>query len=50
VRFGAFEFHADRRQLLHDGQDVHLTPQAFNLLALLIQRSSLSEPCARRFS
>ena len=39
ARFGAFAFHADRRQLLRDGADVHLTPKAFDLLALLIERA-----------
>jgi DNA-binding winged helix-turn-helix (wHTH) protein len=46
LQFGAFVFHADRRQLLHDGQDVHLTPKAFDLLALLIQRSPAVVPKA----
>jgi DNA-binding winged helix-turn-helix (wHTH) protein len=32
-RFGAFTFHVDRRQLLRDGANVHLTPKAFDLLA-----------------
>ena len=35
-RFGAFVFDADRRQLNRDGADVHLTPKAFDLLALLL--------------
>jgi DNA-binding winged helix-turn-helix (wHTH) protein len=39
VRFGAFAFHPDRRQLLRDGVDVHLTPKAFDLLELLIERA-----------
>jgi DNA-binding winged helix-turn-helix (wHTH) protein len=39
VRFGTFEFLADRRQLLHDGAEVHLTPKAFDLLGLLIARA-----------
>ena len=39
VRFGTFEFDTDRRQLLRDGEEVHLTPKAFDLLALLIQRA-----------
>jgi len=37
-QFGAFTFHADRRQLLRNGLEVHLTPKAFDLLALLIER------------
>ena len=39
VRFGAFAFHADRRQLFRDGTEVHLTPKAFDLLAFLIERA-----------
>ena len=39
VRFGAFAFHADRRQVLRDGTAVHLTPKAFDLLGLLIERA-----------
>jgi DNA-binding winged helix-turn-helix (wHTH) protein len=39
VRFGGFAFHAERRQLLRDGVEVHLTPKAFDLLALLIERA-----------
>jgi DNA-binding winged helix-turn-helix (wHTH) protein len=39
VRFGPFRFHADRRQLLRDGREVHVTPKAFDLLALLIERA-----------
>jgi len=30
-------FHAERRQLLHDGAQVHLTPKAFDRLALLVE-------------
>ena len=39
VRFGDFVFHGDRRQLVRSGADVHLTPKAFDLLALLIERA-----------
>ena len=39
LRFGAFVFHPDRRQLFRDEAEVHLTPKAFDLLALLIQRA-----------
>jgi DNA-binding winged helix-turn-helix (wHTH) protein len=39
ARFGRYAFHADRRQLLRDGVEVHLTPKAFDLLALLIERA-----------
>ena len=38
VSFGPFVLHTDRRQLLRNGGDVHLTPKAFDLLALLIAR------------
>jgi hypothetical protein len=43
-RFGAFAFHQDRRQLLRDGVDVHLSPKAFDLLALLIERAPAVVP------
>jgi DNA-binding winged helix-turn-helix (wHTH) protein len=36
VRFGSFELDAGRRQLLSAGHDVHLTPKAFDLLAVLV--------------
>jgi DNA-binding winged helix-turn-helix (wHTH) protein len=39
LRFGAFEFYSDRRQLLRDGREVHLTPKAFDLLALLVREA-----------
>jgi DNA-binding winged helix-turn-helix (wHTH) protein len=39
VRFRSFVLHTDRRQLLRDGIDIHLTPKAFELLALLIERA-----------
>jgi DNA-binding winged helix-turn-helix (wHTH) protein len=37
VRFGAFEFDAETRRLRRDGADIHLTPKAFYLLALLLE-------------
>jgi DNA-binding winged helix-turn-helix (wHTH) protein len=37
MRFGSFELDAARRQLLRDGQELHLTPKAFTLLAILIE-------------
>ena len=46
LQFGAFVFHADRRQLLRDGAEVHLTPKAFDLLALLIARAPAVVPKA----
>jgi DNA-binding response OmpR family regulator len=39
VCFGGFAFHAERRQLLGAGEEVHLTPKAFDLLGLLIERA-----------
>ncbi len=39
TRFGAFVIHPDRRQLLRDGAEVHLTPKAFDLLTLLMDRA-----------
>jgi len=38
-RFGPFELDADRRQLLKNSSEVHLTPKAFDLLALLIDEA-----------
>lgn len=37
TRFGSFEFDSARRRLARDGESVHLTPKAFDLLALLIE-------------
>jgi DNA-binding winged helix-turn-helix (wHTH) protein len=36
TRFGPFAFDALRRQLLRDEREIHLTPKAFDLLAVLI--------------
>jgi DNA-binding winged helix-turn-helix (wHTH) protein len=36
ARFGSFDFDPARRLLLENGREVHLTPKAFDLLALLI--------------
>src|SRR5437764_11316143 len=36
ARFGLFEVDSERRQLLREGRDIHLTPKAFDLLALLV--------------
>lgn len=36
ARFGSFEIDPERRQLLHEGREVHLTPKAFELLSLLV--------------
>jgi hypothetical protein len=38
LSFGVFVFDSDRRLLLRDGEPVHLTPKAFDLLVLLIER------------
>lgn len=35
-RFGAFSLDSDARQLLRDGEEVHLSPKAFDLLTTLI--------------
>jgi DNA-binding winged helix-turn-helix (wHTH) protein len=39
VRFGRFEMDSATRQLLGSGREVHLTPKAFDLLALLIDEA-----------
>ena len=36
VRFGAFELDAQARRVRREGADVHLSPKAFDLLALLL--------------
>jgi DNA-binding winged helix-turn-helix (wHTH) protein len=36
ARFGAFSFDSERRQLTRERDEIHLTPKAFDLLALLI--------------
>jgi len=36
VRFGPFELDVERRQLYRGSDDIHLTPKAFDLLALLV--------------
>jgi DNA-binding winged helix-turn-helix (wHTH) protein len=46
VRFGPFVLHTDRRRLLRDGVDVHLTPKAFDLLSLLLARAPSVVPKA----
>ena len=38
VRFSGFTLDTQTRQLLHDGVEVHLSPKAFDLLALLVER------------
>lgn len=38
-RFGRFAFDPSRRQLLRDGRPVHLSPKAFLLLGLLLERA-----------
>ena len=39
VRFGAFALDLDRRQLTRDDVEIHLTPKAFDLLALLVDEA-----------
>jgi DNA-binding winged helix-turn-helix (wHTH) protein len=38
VQFGEFTLDAGSRQLLRDGQEVHLVPKGFDLLQLLLER------------
>jgi DNA-binding winged helix-turn-helix (wHTH) protein len=38
VSFGPFVLNLDTRQLLRDGTEVHLSPKAFELLAILVKR------------
>jgi DNA-binding winged helix-turn-helix (wHTH) protein len=37
VRFGSFSLATDSRRLTRGGEDLHLTPKAFDLLALLVE-------------
>lgn len=37
VRFGSFALAADSRRLTRGGEDLHLTPKAFDLLRLLVE-------------
>jgi DNA-binding winged helix-turn-helix (wHTH) protein len=45
-RCGALTLDTDRRQLLRDGTDVHVTRKAFDLLAVLIQQAPRVVPKA----
>jgi DNA-binding winged helix-turn-helix (wHTH) protein len=45
-RFGGFLFDAGTRQLTRGGSDVHLTPKAFDLLALLLEAAPRVVPKA----
>lgn len=38
TRFGPFTVDSSTRQLLRDGRDVHLSPKAFDLLCVLLER------------
>jgi DNA-binding winged helix-turn-helix (wHTH) protein len=38
TRFGPFTVDSRTRQLLHDGRDLHLSPKAFDLLCVLLER------------
>lgn len=46
VRFGLWSLDLDRRLLLSDGADVHLTPKAFDRLALLVAEAPRVVPKA----
>jgi DNA-binding winged helix-turn-helix (wHTH) protein len=46
VRFGSFTLAADARRLLRDGEGLHLTPKAFDLLVLLIEAAPRVVPKA----
>ena len=37
IRFGSFVFYLDTRQLTREGVEIHLTPKAFELLAVLVE-------------
>jgi DNA-binding winged helix-turn-helix (wHTH) protein len=39
TRFGAFVFDSALRQVSRDGDEIHLTPKAFDLLALLVDEA-----------
>jgi DNA-binding winged helix-turn-helix (wHTH) protein len=39
TKFGSFELDAGQRQLRREGAEIHLTPKAFDLLSLLIERA-----------
>jgi DNA-binding winged helix-turn-helix (wHTH) protein len=39
ARFGVFVLDLDRRQLTRDGNEIHLTPKAFDLLAMLVDEA-----------
>ena len=39
VRFGAFALDSDRRQVTRGDIEIHLTPKAFDLLALLVDEA-----------
>jgi len=39
ARFGQFSLDSERRQLIRDGREIHLTPKAFDLLVLLAEKA-----------
>lgn len=39
ARFGSFALDSARRQITHDGREVHLTPKGYDLLALLVNEA-----------
>jgi DNA-binding winged helix-turn-helix (wHTH) protein len=46
LRFAAFALDTEQRRLMRGGADVHLTPKAFNLLALLVAEAPRVVPKA----
>jgi DNA-binding winged helix-turn-helix (wHTH) protein len=46
VRFGSFALAADSRRLTRGGEDLHLTPKAFDLLLLLVEAAPRVVPQA----
>jgi DNA-binding winged helix-turn-helix (wHTH) protein len=46
VRFGSFALAADSRRLTRGGEDLHLTPKAFDLLLLLVEAAPRVVPKA----
>ena len=46
VRFGPFALAADSRRLTRGGEDLHLTPKAFDLLLLLVDAAPRVVPKA----
>jgi DNA-binding winged helix-turn-helix (wHTH) protein len=49
IRFGQFELDPDTRQLLREGEEVHLSPKAFAVLSVLLARRPNVVPKAELF-